>query len=246
MCGRFGISQQEHELETAFNAEFYTDEVRERYNPDYDIRPSNDVPIITTEDSGHIHLAHWGFKGKIFNPKTKNTVEKLFINARGETIDEKKSFKGPWQQGQRCIFLMSRFYEWMATSKGKIPFAIQLKSGEPFAVAGIYKMQEIDEVEQMVATLITTTGNQLLHLVHNNGNNKHRMPAMLTSEEWLKWTDIALPPAEAKAMIDSFPDDALQAYPVDKSLKQPIGADFEEKAELAEAAEEHGFELLEA
>ncbi len=48
MCGRFGINQQQQELEANFNASFYSDEVRKRYDPNYDVRPSTDVPVITS------------------------------------------------------------------------------------------------------------------------------------------------------------------------------------------------------
>lgn len=244
MCGRFGIDRQEQELEEQFSASFYSDEVRKRYEPNYDVRPTTDVPVITASGSQHIHLAHWGFKGKVFNPKTQNLVEKLFINARGEGIDQKKNFKGPWQESQRCIFLMSRFYEWMATSAGKLPFAIQMKSNEPFAVAGIYKEQEIEGATRMVACLITVEANQLLKIVHNQGANKHRMPAILNEEDRKAWLDSTIPPELAKNYIYPYPDDALQSFVVEKSLQQPDHQDFKEKRLLEEASRQYGFDFL--
>ncbi len=245
MCGRFGIDRQAQELEEQFNASFYSDEIRKDYKPTYDVRPTTDVPVVTTSGSKSINLAHWGFKGKVFNPKTQNLVEKLFINARSEGIDEKKNFKGPWQEGQRCIFLMSRFYEWMATSAGKLPFAIQMKSNEPFAVAGIYKQQEIEGATRLVACLITVEANQLLKIVHNQGANKHRMPAILNSENRQAWLDKDLPSEEAKSCIYPFPDEALQSFVVQKSLQQPDNQYFKEQTLLEEASKQYGFDFVE-
>ncbi len=243
MCGRFAINLPAQEMESQFQATFQDPDTRDQFQAHHDIRPSQAVPVITTAGPEQINLAHWGFAGRIFNKQTGQTNEKLFINARGETLDQKKSFKTPFFQGQRCIFLMSHFYEWMGTSKGKIPFAIGTKRGAPFAVAGLFQYQEVKGQQQMTTTLITTAGNRLMELVHNQGTNAGRMPVILTPEERQAWLDADLPADEAKGFIKSYPDDDLQAYPVDRSLAAPMQVDFKEKRALEYYAERYGFAL---
>jgi putative SOS response-associated peptidase YedK len=243
MCGRFAVNLSARQLEEHFQGEFEDGETRDQFQAHHNIRPSNSVPVITTAASRQITLTHWGFAGRIFNKQTGQTNEKLFINARGETLDQKKSFKAPFLNGQRCLFLMSHFYEWMGTSKGKIPFAIGTKTGEPFAVAGLFQYQEVKGQQQMTTTLITTAGNRLMELVHNQGTNAGRMPVILTPEERQTWLDEDLPAEEAKGFIKSYPDDDLQTYPVQRDLTAPADVDFKEKRALEFYAERYGFAL---
>lgn len=243
MCGRFAINLSAQQIEEHFSASFQDTATRSQFQANHDIRPSQYVPVITTDNNKAIDLAHWGFAGKIFNKQTQQTTEKLFINARGETVDQKKSFKGPWQQGQRCIFLMSHFYEWMATSRGKIPFSVAMKDGKAFSVAGLYQYQVINGREQLVTTLITTAGNKLMELVHNQGTNKGRMPVILPDDERNEWLDPGVSLAHTQSLIKAYPDDGLQANPVAKSLAEPLQIDFKEKRALEFYAEKYGFAL---
>jgi putative SOS response-associated peptidase YedK len=243
MCGRFAINLSAAELENAFQVEFDSQSSRDQFHANHNIKPSQQVPIIQAENPRQINLAHWGFVGKIRNPNSGQTQEKLFINARGETLDQKRSFKPAWANGQRCLFLMSHFYEWMGTSKGKVPFAIALRSHQPMAVAGLYQEQKVQDQLQIVTTLITTSGNHLMQLVHNQGSNKGRMPVILSPEEQQEWLDPNLPLDDVKGLLKTYPDDALETYPVNKSLDSPASIDFKEKRALEFYASQYGFKL---
>ncbi len=243
MCGRFAINLSASELEGSFQAAFRDASAREAFEANHNVKPTQQVPIIPAEALDQIALAHWGFVGRIRNPQSGALQEKPFINARGETLDQKRSFKPAWQNAQRCLLLMSHFYEWMGTSKGKIPFAISLKSGAPMAVAGLYQVQKVNEQSQMVTTLITTQGNHLLELVHNQGTNKGRMPAILSREERANWLDRELPLEQVKGLISTYPDDQLATQPVTKSLDTPAKVDYQVKQALEFYARQYGFHL---
>ena len=58
------------------------------------------------------------------------------INARAETLAEKSAFKDLLGK-RRCLVLADGFYEWRKEGKGKVPMRFKLKSGEPFAFAGL-------------------------------------------------------------------------------------------------------------
>ncbi len=243
MCGRFAINLSAAELENTFQVAFESETARDQFQANHNIKPSQQVPIIQAETPRHINLAHWGFVGRIRNPNSGQIQEKLFINARGETLDQKRSFKPAWTNAQRCLFLMSHFYEWMGTSKGNVPFAITLKADQPLAVAGLYQEQKVQDQLQIVTTLITTRGNHLMELVHNRGTNKGRMPVILSSEEQQEWLNPNLPLNDVKGLLNTYPDDDLKAYPVTKGLDTPSNIDFKEKRALEFYAGQYGFKL---
>lgn len=250
MCGRASISKQEAELEKAFKATFYSDKV-ERWIPLHNIAPTHTIPTIVAQDREHIHLAHWGFKRKWFNFKTKKSSDKLLFNAKGETVNELKSFKKQFADSQRCIFLCDGFYEWMDTSIGKIPFRIGMKDNSAFAIAAIWEKAEIEGEMKLCTNLITTEPNPMMKLIHNKPG-KERMPAILTMEEVEQWLDPELKPEESLKLISSFPADAMQAYSIDNELNksyindekfiEPVHYDMDENEVLEKAAEEIGFQ----
>ena len=252
MCGRSSITKEESELERAFKATFYTDKV-ERWIPLYNIAPTHSIPTIIAEDRGHFNMAHWGFKRRWKNFKTGNTSDKILFNAKGETVHELKSFKKAFESGQRCVFIMDGFYEWMNTSIGKIPFRIGLKDNSAFAVAGIYEKIEMDGHETLCANLITTAPNPMMKLIHNKPG-KERMPAILTMDEMEEWLNPDLRPTESLQLIQTYPADAMKAYSVsnelnksyenDMELADLVHYDMDENEALIEASNKIGYELF--
>jgi putative SOS response-associated peptidase YedK len=61
------------------------------------------------------------------------------INAKGETVASLPTFRDAYRR-RRCLVPVDSFFEWR-TNKGsaKQPYAIAMKSGEPFALAGIWE-----------------------------------------------------------------------------------------------------------
>ena len=59
------------------------------------------------------------------------------INARAETLTELPSFKLLVDR-RRCIIPADGFYEWRKEGKRKVPMWVQLRSREPFGLAGLW------------------------------------------------------------------------------------------------------------
>jgi putative SOS response-associated peptidase YedK len=77
-----------------------------------------------------------------------------------------------------CIF------EWRAIKgSAKQPYAIGMKSGEPFALAGIWENWKRPGTEEGVRTfaIITTNANELLRPIHD------RMPVIIPIVEYDRW-----------------------------------------------------------
>jgi putative SOS response-associated peptidase YedK len=252
MCGRASLTLQEKELQEAFGADFYEEDVV-KYNPQYNIAPTHFLPILQASESKTFRMAHWGYWRKWKDFKTGKTTKRLNFNARGETVHELKTFAPSFREGRRCIFVFDGFYEWMQTKEtGKVPFRIGLKSREPFAIAGIWEEFEHELGNVAAATLITTEPNEMMRLVHNKPG-KERMPAILTQAEWEQWLDPAVEPNEARSLIQTYPADDMYCHPVTNDLNkeyknedkfiQPVHYDMAEHEFLEKASDAIGFEL---
>ena len=171
MCGRFSIYLDELEL-------------RERF-PNHDISslkdlkvsnfaPTMEMPIVV--ESQVVNM-RWGLIPSW--SQDKSFANKL-INARGETLLEKPSFKN-LVNAQRCIVTSNGFYEW--NSQTKQPFFIHPTNTLLMNFCGLHTFW-MDANNQPVNTftIITTKANQSMSDIH------HRMPVILepgNEQEWL-------------------------------------------------------------
>ena len=81
------------------------------------------------------------------------------INARAETVVEKPSFRNALRR-RRCLILADGFYEWQRVGADRRPMRIVMRSGEPFAFAGLWETWRDPQGEVIPScTIITTTAN---------------------------------------------------------------------------------------
>ena len=102
-------------------------------------------------------------------------------NARAETVASKPYFRQAFRT-KRCLVLADGFYEWQRTGQGKVPYRIALKTGEPFAFAGIWSMGHDGQRRPWSSfAILTTEANRLVAQIHN------RMPVILPPEDEATW-----------------------------------------------------------
>ena len=132
MCGRYALTSPPAVIAERFHL-LWTPEVE----PHYNIAPSQTVPVVRETRQGRaLAFLKWGLIP--WWAKDAHIGMKL-INARGETLAEKPSFRGALKY-KRCLILADGFYEWKSQpgTKTKIPHFIFLKSRQPFAFAGLW------------------------------------------------------------------------------------------------------------
>ncbi|MDF2891454.1 MAG: response-associated peptidase [Clostridia bacterium] len=173
MCGRYQLEYGMNQLMLLFDAQNrYVG-----YGAKFEIFPTDIVAIVTREDKQNfIDPAKWGLKNFYDN--------RPLINARGETIDEKKTFKSMFAQG-RCIIPASAFFEWRKNPDGtKTKIQISLNNSPLFGMAGLYKAEQ-DENGTIInrCTIITTSANSAMGAIHD------RMPVILPSDLTEVWLD---------------------------------------------------------
>lgn len=201
MCGAYSLFTDFDKLSKRFKAKPPKVSYPKRYN----IRPSQLLVAILNTDPEQMVLAEWGI-----TPFWDKSGKKQIINARKDSL-EKPTFKQSFQE-RRCLILADGFYEWKAeTSKSKTPYRFILKSGEPFAFAGIWQ----EDAENPHAVIITTDPNKMVESIHN------RMPAILQSEAEQEWLNPDLNLEQISRLLRPYPDEEIRSYPVSTLVNLP-------------------------
>ena len=104
------------------------------------------------------------------------------ISARAETVATKPSFRSAFKR-RRCLIAADGFYEWQKRDDGKQPFHIRLRSGEPFAFAGLWERWAKGAEPVESCTIITTDANEMTEDLHD------RMPVILPKDTYDLWLD---------------------------------------------------------
>lgn len=205
MCGRMTQTKkrvpEKHRFASRVNAANLT--------PSYNIAPGQPVAVITREAPDQVQFFSWGLPAMVQNRS------QLLINARAATLLERPTYRPLLEAGQTCLILADSFYEWKNVSKKKrIPYRFLLQDEDMFAIAGLYKDatdQETGEVQSHF-TLITTDPNHIMSGIHD------RMPAILVPGAEMDWLQPPGNPEQYLHLLQPFPTDHMQAYPVSKEV----------------------------
>lgn len=211
MCGRFSRTDGKKELQGRFEFDDPGDVFAE---PRYNIAPTQMHPVVVVEgDRRVVRLMKWGLVPYWSNDEKAGY---RMINARAEGIEQKPSFKNPLRN-KRCLVVTNGFYEWKKVdSKTRIPYFIRLKSGEPFAFAGLWDRWDKGKEPLLTFTIITTENNELIAPVHN------RMPVILHPKDEAVWLDPEIrSPAKLLPLLKPYPSGEMEMYEVSSVVNSP-------------------------
>jgi putative SOS response-associated peptidase YedK len=183
MCGRFTLVADPNDLREAFPWVNIPDGI----NPRYNVAPSQPVAVIPNDGKNRLDFFTWGL---IPSWAKDPAIGNRMINARAETLIEKPSFRTAFRR-RRCLIPADGFFEWKVEPgrKTKTPMYIRLKSGKPFALAGLWERWDSPDGSTIFScTIITTQPNELMQVIHN------RMPVILPPQAYSLWLDPAEPP----------------------------------------------------
>jgi len=211
MCGRFTLTVNPADLQDAFSD--YT--FPTRFSPRFNIAPTQPVLAIPNDGKNEADFFIWGL---IPMWAKDPSIGNRLINARGETVAEKPSFRGSFKY-KRCLILADGFYEWKTSDnkKTKTPYFIHMKDRKPFALAGLWDSWESPDGSSIkTCTIITTTPNELMEHLHD------RMPVILHPRDYAKWLDVSpQTPENLLPLIKPFPADDMSAYRVSTLVNKP-------------------------
>ncbi|AVI49981.1 SOS response-associated peptidase [Pukyongia salina] len=170
--------------------------------------------------------------------KDKEQMRKYWnntLNARGETIFEKPSFRDS-AKNNRCLIYIDGFYEHHHYKGKTYPFFIHHKTEKPLALAGLWNEWVDKESGEVLNTftIVTTEGNNMMGKIHNNPKLKGpRMPLILPEEmeeKWLVEIKDELDVKSVQAVIESYPENELEAYTVHRLRGKEYLGNVEETA----------------
>lgn len=201
MCGRYELHSQPAAIALAFGLA-----APPALQPRYNIAPMQSVPIVRVAANGARECVdvRWGLVPRWAKDPA---IGAKMINARGETLAEKPSFKMAFRR-HRCLVPADGFYEWQQLPDGrKQPVRITLAAGGPFAFAGLTERWIApDGAVVDTCTIVTTDANSLLRAVHV------RMPVIVPPPDYERWLD---PAHEGpQDVIAPYPSEAMAYYPV--------------------------------
>jgi putative SOS response-associated peptidase YedK len=211
MCGRYTLTVSPEELSETFAWLNIPSGVTPRYN----IAPSQPVAVVPNDGQNRLDFFNWGLVPSwAKDPQMGNRM----INARAETLAEKPAFRAAFRR-RRCLVLADGFYEWKQEPerKAKTPMYIRLASGRPFAFAGLWESWNSPDGSNILScTIITTTPNTLMEAIHN------RMPVILPEAAYPLWLATGdQNPSTLQPLLQSYPADQMQAYPVSTLVNSP-------------------------
>jgi len=187
--------------------------------PRYNGAPSQDMLVIRqNHETGERSLdpLKWGLIP--YWCKDPNGGRKP-INAKAETVATLPTFRDAYRK-RRCIVPVDGFYEWKAIrgQKAKQPYAIAMKDGSPFGIAGLWENWKDPATGEWIRTfaVVTTDANELVADIHN------RMPAILAPDDYDRWLSEEPDPRD---LLRPFPADLMRMWPISTRVNKPENDD---------------------
>ena len=149
MCGRYLITTAPEAMRRMFR---YPEQPN--FPARYNVAPTQPIPIVRlAEGERQFALVRWGLiPAWVKDPRAFS----LLINARGDSVNDKPTFRNAMKR-RRCLIPADGFYEWNEQGGRKRPYAVRPADGEPVAFAGLWECWTGPNGEEMETAAIITT-----------------------------------------------------------------------------------------
>jgi putative SOS response-associated peptidase YedK len=195
MCNRYQTAKDIERLRTIFaNAPAnWFDETDKKYDTFY---PKSNVPVVLMVEGAQKFMNfQWGI-----HPVWAKTKSQLLTNSKCEEVLVKPTWKESFRR-RRCLMPATAFYEPATVEGKKHQVRFELKSGSPFAFAGLWQKSH-DGSEINCCSLLTCEPNSIVGEIHG------RMPVILPTELFEYY--LKTPPEEVEDLLE-----ILRPYPAE-------------------------------
>lgn len=213
MCGRFTLRTPLSQLSQQFQFAVVAADVPPRYN----IAPTQLVAAVRVAEPAagrQLVWLRWGFLPAWSSDRA--TTHPL-INARGETVADKRSFRQAFAR-RRCLVLADGYYEWRQIGPSRRqPCFIHWRGDRPFALAALWESPRgASGAGGETCVIITCVANALTATLHP------RMPVILADADHDRWLDPQYADRLAlRALLRPLDAAALELYPVGLQVNSP-------------------------
>jgi putative SOS response-associated peptidase YedK len=199
MCGRFTLRTPNQIIVEDFMLTAAPPQRLLRFN----ITPTQDVAVVREIGQDRVLSAmRWGLVPFWADDPS---IGARMINARGETVAEKSSFRAAYKS-RRCLIPTDGYYEWTKVPTGKQPYYFHMPDERPFAFAGLWESWDKGGLGPLeTCTIITTSSNEQLREFHD------RMPVILAQEHYSRWlSNEPVKPGEVDDLLVPLADGVIQ------------------------------------
>ncbi len=197
MCNRYKTAKDIERLRTIFaNA---PDDWIEHSDHKYDtVYPKSTVPVVLSVNGEQQFMNfRWGI-----HPFWAKTKSPILTNSKSEEVLNKPIWSESFRR-RRCLMPAEAFFEPATVDGKKYQMRFELKSGAPFAFAGLWEKSHSEQIN--CCSLLTCEPNSLVAEIHG------RMPVILPSELFDYY--LTTPADEAQDLID-----VLRPYPAEDMI----------------------------
>jgi len=218
MCGR--VTQKSGPLRLAIvEGVDVSDSRMSNIPPRYNAAPSQELPVIrqnhkTGERS--LEFIKWGLIPHWCQDAQGGRKP---INAKAESVARLPMFREAYAL-RRCIVPVDGFFEWRTIrgARAKQPYAIAMKDGSPFGLAGLWENWRNPKTGDWERTfaIITVPSNELVGKIHD------RMPAILERAGYDRWLGLQLDPHN---LLITYPSEPMTMWPISTRVNKPENDD---------------------
>ena len=173
-------------------------------------------PVVSSKAPDRLSIQRWGLLPEFVHTEVeaREVLRKApTYNAVSEEVEAKRTFKGAFGKGRRCLIPVTSFFEWRHEGRRKIPYRIGVKGGDVFCLGGLWEEHQGADTY----TILTTRANPMMAHIHNS---RQRMPVIIAEAQWDAWLSPDLSPSEVKKLCEPFPEAELEAVRVDPKVEQ--------------------------
>jgi putative SOS response-associated peptidase YedK len=136
------------------------------------------------------------------------------INARSETVTKLPSFRSAYAK-RRCIVPVNNFFEWRRMKPPKQAFAIGMKDGSAFGIAGLWESWTHPLTGEIIRTFCVPTcpANELIATIHD------RMPVILPPDAYDRWLSPIEP--DPHDLLVPYPSELMKMWPISAKVNSP-------------------------
>lgn len=143
------------------------------------------------------------------------------MNARAESLVERRSFAPAWRRLQLCAVPMAWFYEPCYESGRAVRHAIGMADGSLFFVAGLWRDWPQDDgtvTSSFTQLTINADAHPLMRRMHKSGDEKRSLVILPQDAvgDWLACTDTET----ARAYLAQFPASRMRDWPAPPAPRQ--------------------------
>ena len=189
------------------------------YPPRWNGAPSQELLVIRrNHKTGEVSLdpLRWGLiPVLVHGPEGRPQADQRQVRDRADLPTFRDAYRP-----RRCILPVDGFFEWKAIKgqKAKQPYAIAMKDGAPFGIAGIWENWKDPTTGEWVRTfaIITTDANELVADIHD------RMPVILAPGDYARWLSDEPDPRD---LMRPFSADLMRMWPISTRVNKPENDD---------------------